>query len=355
MSEHASRPPTPRKGPTELPSVTEDFRLDGCNTFGLRATSRYAVAVDSEDALAAVLTDPVHGGLDRRVIGGGSNVILRERYDGLTVLMRVRGRRLIDERPDAWIVEAAAGEDWHDFVGWTVAAGYPGLENLALIPGTVGAAPVQNIGAYGVELADRFDSLRAYDRETGDFVRMDHAECRFAYRDSVFKHQPDRYVVTAVRVRLPRPWQPVTTYADLRARFAGGGADDPSPREIFDAVVAVRRSKLPDPAVLGNAGSFFQNPVVDAAAFDRLVAQWPDISGHRQADGRVKLSAAWLIDRCGFKGARSGPVGVFDRHALVLVNHGGAAFSDVMALADRIVAAVCDRFGIVLVREPLVL
>ncbi len=336
--------------------LQHDMRLDGCNTFGLPSTTRYAVTVDSEAALAAVLTDPALQDIPRRVIGGGSNVILRDDFDGLTVLMRMRGRTLLHETAEAWIVQAAAGEDWHDFVAWTVDSGYPGLENLALIPGTVGAAPVQNIGAYGVELADRFDHLRAYDRHEGRFVRLDWADCAFGYRDSVFKHEPDRYLVTSVALRLPRPWRPVTSYAELAARFPDGFPDGfPAARSIFEAVIEIRRSKLPDPDLLGNAGSFFQNPVVDAPVFEALAARFPGLPGHRQASGSVKLSAAWLIDHCGFKGLRAGPVGVFDRHALVLVNHGGATYADVMALADRIRAAVLARFDVELMREPLVL
>jgi UDP-N-acetylmuramate dehydrogenase len=335
-------------------SVENDYVLDACNTFGLPARSRFAARVESEAALAAIFRDPAYGAMPCRVLGGGSNVILRETFNGLTILVRLIGKRLLEERDDAWIVEAAAGEIWHDLVLWTIDQGLPGLENLALIPGTVGAAPVQNIGAYGVELADRFDHLWAYDRHDARFVRMDAADCQFAYRDSVFKHDPGRFVVTRVAFRLPRPWRPVVSYADLSTRF-GSGREEPTPRAIADAVVAVRRRKLPDVALLGNAGSFFHNPVIEAADFQRLSIAYPGIAGHVQPDNRVKLSAAWLIDQCGLKGARTGNVGVFDRHALVLVNHGGGSFADLMAMADRVEQAVRSRFGVTLTREPLVM
>jgi len=333
--------------------ILTDYPLDACNSFGFSARSRYAVEIRSEADLVSALADPRLRDLPRRLIGGGSNIVLSTDFDGVTLLMRSTGRRLFEAADNAWIVEAAAGEIWHDFVRWTLAEGYPGLENLALIPGTVGAAPVQNIGAYGIELQDRFDSLRAYDTETGEFVTFGRDDCAFAYRDSVFKHRPGRYVVTSVRFRLPRPWQPVLTYPDIAAIFAN--AADASPQAVFDEVVAVRGRKLPDPAVIGNAGSFFQNPIVAASKHEALKADYPKLGGYPQPDGQVKLSAAWLVEQSGFKGIRLGHVGVYDRHALILVNHGGGSAAEITALAGEIKTGVLEKFGVQLVEEPVFL
>ncbi len=333
--------------------ILTDHPLDACNSFGFRARSRYAVEIRSEADLESALADPRLKDLPRRLLGGGSNIVLASEFDGVTLLMRIAGRRLVRAEADHFIVEAAGGETWHDFVRWTLDEGYPGLENLALIPGTVGAAPVQNIGAYGIELADRFETLRAFDTETGAFVTFDREACAFAYRDSVFKHRPGRYVVTSVRFRLPRPWQPVLGYPDVAAAFRD--ASSASPRAVFDEIVAVRGRKLPDPAVIGNAGSFFQNPVVAAEQHARLKAAHPAMGGYPQADGRIKLSAAWLVEQSGFKGMRLGHVGVYDRHALILVNHGGGSAAEITTLAGRIKAGVMEKFGVQLVEEPVFL
>jgi UDP-N-acetylmuramate dehydrogenase len=333
--------------------ILTDYALDACNSFGIRARSRFAVELGSEAEIESALADPILRDLPRRLLGGGSNVVLAPDFDGVTLLMRIAGKRLVEATEDHWIVEAAGGEVWHDFVRWTLDQGYPGLENLALIPGTVGAAPVQNIGAYGIELADRLDTLRAFDIQTGTFVDFGRDACAFAYRDSVFKHHPGRYIVTRVRFRLPRPWQPVLGYPDLASAFRD--VADPAPHAVFDEVVAVRRRKLPDPAVIGNAGSFFQNPVVPAEQHEALKADHPTLGGYPQADGRIKLSAAWLVEQSGFKGHRLGHVGVYERHALILVNNGGGSAAEITALADRIKAGVLERFGVQLVEEPVFL
>jgi len=277
----------------------------------------------------------------------------------------IKGVRLIETRPDAWIVEAGAGENWHDLVATCVEQGWAGLENLALIPGTVGAAPVQNIGAYGVELADRFLSLTAWHVGRRRLVELTAAECQFAYRDSVFKHDaPGDWVIVSVRFALPRPWRAVLEYPDLQRYFGLSGDVSaeagsrafavPTAREIFDAVCHIRREKLPDPAVIGNAGSFFKNPLVDAAVRDALLAQHPGLVSYRQSDGRYKLAAGWLIDQCGWKGKRLGAAGVHDRQALVLVNKGGATAADIMTLAAAVQRDVAARYHVELEPEPIV-
>ena len=257
---------------------------------------------------------------------------------------------------DAWFVRAGAGENWHDFVSWTLERGWPGLENLALIPGTVGAAPVQNIGAYGLEMAERFHTLEAVDLETGETVVLDRAACQFGYRDSVFKREAaGRSLITAVTFQLPKHWRPITGYADVARELEAPGIIQPTAREVADAVIALRLRKLPDPAHIGNAGSFFKNPRIDAQAFQNLVARYPDLPHYPQPDGTVKLAAGWLIERCGWKGKTLGPVGVYERQALVLVNRGGARGEDVLRLARAIQASMRATFGVDLELEPVML
>jgi UDP-N-acetylmuramate dehydrogenase len=248
-------------------------------------------------------------------------------------------------------VEAGAGETWHDIVEWSLQQGWPGLENLALIPGTVGAAPVQNIGAYGVELKERFHSLDAVDLVTGRSVTLDAAACRFAYRDSVFKHSgfaglAGKSVITRVRMRLPKRWAPVLGYLDLERKVHDTGITQPGARQVFDWVCAIRRSKLPDPREIGNVGSFFKNPVVSAEQCRDIIARDPHIVHYPLADGTFKLAAGWLIDACGWKGKSIGRAAVYDKQALVLVNRGGASGAEVLMLARAIQESVYGRFGI---------
>lgn len=336
-------------------ALQADYSLRDHNTFGFDVRARLGGVIRSEAALAALRADGRIVGMPRLVLGAGSNVVLTRDFDGLALVIDLRGRRVVAQTDDAYIVEAAAGERWHDFVDWTLQQGMAGLENLALIPGTVGAAPVQNIGAYGLELAERFERLRALDMVDGRIVELDAPACAFGYRDSVFKHAArDRLIILSVTFRLPKRWRARASYADVASRLDASGIGEPTARQIFDAVTAIRREKLPDPAVLGNAGSFFKNPIVDAEQFAALRAKEPDIVCYTQRDGRVKLAAGWMIDRCGWKGRSIGAAAVHERQALVLVNRGGATGEQVLALARAIRADVSQRFGVLLDMEPLV-
>ncbi|WP_275760325.1 UDP-N-acetylmuramate dehydrogenase [Ralstonia pseudosolanacearum] len=335
------------------------YPLGRHNTFRFEAAARYAAHVRAPQDIAEALTDPRARGLPVLVLGGGSNIVLTRDFDGLVLLMEIPGvqvgRATLDGRA-VHTVTAGAGESWHGLVARTVADGLPGLENLALIPGTVGAAPIQNIGAYGVEIKDRFHSLRAYDRHAGEFVTLDAADCAFGYRDSLFKRAgADRYVIAEVTFALPVDWQPDTHYAELARELAARDIAAPTAQDIFDAVVAIRRRKLPDPAEIGNAGSFFKNPIVDAATRDALLARFPGLVGYAQPDGSYKLAAGWMIDQCGFKGRQSGAVGVYDKQALVLVHRGGGSAVQLMTLAREIQDTVHARFGVRIEPEPVVL
>ncbi|KON82369.2 UDP-N-acetylmuramate dehydrogenase [Azoarcus sp. PA01] len=337
-----------------LPALETHADLQALNTFGLPARADRLAIIEHPAQLAPLLARPDWTEAPRLVLGGGSNLVLSGDFHGLVLKVAIGGRRLVGDDDDAWYVEAGAGENWHDFVRWTLAQGWPGLENLSLIPGTVGAAPIQNIGAYGLELAERFASLAAVSLETGASFRLDAADCRFAYRDSIFKHElAGRALVTSVTFRLPKRWLPVTRYADVAEELVARGSVAPRPLDVSDAVIAIRRRKLPDPAALGNVGSFFKNPVVDAATLERLVAGDPGLPHYLQPDGGAKLAAGWLIDRCGWKGRALGPVGVYERQALVLVNRGGATGADVRRLAQAIRDDVSRRFGVELEPEPV--
>ena len=334
--------------------LLSDFSLLAHNTFGFDARARHAMHIDSVDAAVALATDPRIANMPQLVLGGGSNIVLTRDFDGVALIVGITGKRLIGEDDDAWLVEAGAGENWHGFVAWTLAHGMPGLENLALIPGTVGAAPIQNIGAYGLEMGERFERLSAVELASGERADFDRAACAFGYRDSFFKRAGrGRFMITSVVFRLPKAWTPRADYADVARALEA--AAKPDAKAIFDAVVAVRRAKLPDWTVLGNAGSFFKNPVVSATAFETLKQREPGVVSYSQADGQVKLAAGWLIDQCGWKGRGIGGAAVHDRQALVLVNRGGATGAQVLELAEAIKRDVLARFGVDLEMEPVCL
>lgn len=337
------------------------FSLKKFNTFGFDAIAEKACQIRSPEDLIASLKACQPQNLTWRILGGGSNVVLNESLPGLTLLMQIKGRQLVKETESEWIIEAGAGENWHEFVSWTLKQGWPGLENLALIPGTCGAAPIQNIGAYGSEVAGFIQSVKALDttilNQANPWVELNKNDCQFGYRDSIFKHEPNRYVVTQVNFVIPKNWVPNLSYAEL-AKFAVTQTNRPiTPERIFDQVCAIRQSKLPDPNIIGNAGSFFHNPIVDQAKHDALKANFPELVSYpassRDGEVQYKLAAGWLIDQCGFKGARLGNVGVFDKQALVLVNHGSGTSRELLELAQRIKEKIHAVYGVDLIQEPV--
>ena len=346
--------------------VEKNVPLQPCNTFGIVAKALQLVRITSEADVAAVLADPALRAAPKFVLGGGSNIVLTGDVKPLTLKVEIMGKRLHSETAKAWVVEAGAGESWHDLVTWTLAQGLPGLENMALIPGCVGASPVQNIGAYGVELQDRFESLDAIDLTTGEAFTLNAAQCAFGYRDSVFKHTAGaggmglagRALITRVRLALPKAWKPVLGYADIEKKMLQSSISLPDALQIYEWVCEIRRAKLPDWRVLGNAGSFFKNPTVTPEQCADIIQREPKIVHYRMDDGAVKLAAGWLIDACGWKGKSIGNAGVYERQALVLVNRGGSADpvtgGEVMTLAKSIQTSVYERFGIRLEHEPVV-
>ncbi|MDO4905230.1 MAG: UDP-N-acetylmuramate dehydrogenase [Lautropia sp.] len=377
-------------------NVQRQLNLQPLNTFGIAATARVVYTLDDTDQLdallAALATETQQTGRRPLILSGGSNMLFARDLDEPVLCVRTRGRQQVDRRGDTVLLDVAAGEIWHDTVRWSLTEGYSGLENLALIPGRVGAAPWQNIGAYGVEVGEQIDSVEALHLQSGERRRFTAADCAFGYRQSFFKSAAGRdWLILSVRLRLSCRFEPRLGYGELaqalQARTAAGATLDA--RLVADTVEAIRRRKLPDPAVLGNAGSFFHNPVVPGPLVEELRQRHPDLPAHRtelpatraptrghtaaagdeaighqplpadQArplDGTVyKLSAGWLIDRCGWKGHREGDAGVSANHALVLVNHGHATGRQMLALARRIQHSVLERFGVQLHPEPVIL
>jgi len=347
--------------------VEHQVPLQALNTFHIVARAQRLVRIRSEADVLAVLADPLLRQAPKFVLGGGSNLVITGDVEPLVLKSEIEGCRVVEQRSKVTVVEAGAGVDWHAFVAWTLAEGLPGLENLALIPGTVGASPVQNIGAYGVELQDRFEALDAIDLETGRVFTLDAAQCGFGYRDSVFKHYGSerhmglqgRAMILRVRFALPQAWKPVLGYADLEKKQTQTGIENPSAQQLFDWVCEIRRAKLPDPAQIGNAGSFFKNPTVSAEQCADIIARDPKVVHYRLHDGSFKLAAGWLIDACGWRGKSIGQAGVYEKQALVLVNRGqgagGATGGEVMTLAGAIQTSVYERFGLMLQTEPVVL
>lgn len=335
-------------------SIQYGFSLRNHNTFGIDAKAHAYVKVESPEILHAVYCAESLAGLTRLVLGGGSNLLLTGDFPGLVLHISMKGIEIAGEDANAVYVRAAAGENWHAFVQWTLMQGLGGLENLSLIPGSVGAAPIQNIGAYGAEIKDCFHELTAFDLVNGRTFTLDKAACEFGYRDSVFKKGlRDRAVILDVTFALPKQWRPNVQYADVAQELAVRGIVTPTARDISEAVIAIRTRKLPDPAVIGNAGSFFKNPIISAQSRDDLLRQYPQLVSYGQPDGSFKLAAGWLIDQSGWKGKSLGAAGVYEKQALVLVNHGGASGREIADLAAAIQADVMARFGVMLEPEPV--
>ncbi|MGA0588297.1 UDP-N-acetylmuramate dehydrogenase [Dyella sp. KRB-257] len=323
------------------------------NTLRVAAKAHLLAEIRDASKLPELLAFPAVKSGPVLVLGEGSNVLFAGDYPGTVLAMATQGVQ-VESEGDTARVAVAAGERWDDFVRWTLGQGLAGLENLILIPGTVGAAPIQNIGAYGTEVAEFIESVEAWDTGEQRVVTLDHADCKFGYRDSRFKREPGRYIVTAVRFVLPRNHELHLDYAGIREELERMGVARPAPFHVAEAVVHLRTRKLPDPAVIGNAGSFFKNPIVEAATGEALRRAHPELVAWPAINGRWKLSAAWLIEAAGLKGHREGDAGISHRHALVLVNHGHATGPELWALAQQVIARVRDMFGVTLEPEPVV-
>ncbi len=332
--------------------VHPQVSLKAFNSFGVDVRAQLFAEAHSDADVREALSYAMAHDVPLLVIGGGSNLLLTADIAALVLRMATRGIRVLSDDGSRVVIEAEAGEPWHPFVQHTLALGYSGLENLSLIPGTVGAARMQNIGAYGVEIKDVFAGLTALDRQTGELRDFTLEECNFAYRDSLFKQQPGRWLILRVRFQLDRVAHLHLEYGPVRQRLTEQGIEQPTPTDVSRAICSIRSEKLPDPAVLGNAGSFFKNPLVSAAIVAQIKAQHPDVVAYAQADGQMKLAAGWLIERAGWKGFREADAGVHKMQALVLVNYGAATGLQLLDLAQRIQKDIAERFNVDLEMEP---
>lgn len=333
-------------------TILENQALKPFNTFGISATARYFAEVHNQQDLATLFETEIAQQQPRFILGGGSNVLFTQDFDGLVIKNCLRGKTVLREEGHTVFVQAGAGEVWHQFVLWCIEQGFGGIENLSLIPGCVGAAPMQNIGAYGVELKDVFESLEAFFPATGEVRTFDAAACAFGYRESVFKRAlKNQCIITSVTLRLSKKPNVNTSYGAIEAELERQGISNPGIREVSNAVIAIRESKLPNPAEIGNAGSFFKNPVIATEQYDALKQRFPEMVGYPAGEGRTKVAAGWLIEHAGWKGKTLGNYGVHKRQALVLVNYGGAKGSEVYNLSEDILASVQANYGIALERE----
>lgn len=322
------------------------------NTFGIDTTAKMMVRVQRIDDLQTVLHDPKLQNENRLILGGGSNLLFTRPLDALVIKIDLTGKKIISEDDRYVLVEAGAGENWHTFVRWTIDQNLGGLENLSLIPGNVGASPMQNIGAYGVEIKDSFHSLKAVNLITGEIQEFNKADCEFGYRESVFKRSlKNQFAIVSVQYRLKKYPDFNTSYGAIEQELERMEISEISLDAISQAVMNIRQSKLPDPRVLGNAGSFFKNPTISESEFQHIICNHPDIPHYPAAGGMHKLAAGWMIEQCGWKGKRIGNCGMHERQALVLVNYGGASGEEIYDLSEQVLQSVKSRFGVELERE----
>lgn len=335
--------------------ILENTSLKGHNTFGIEAFARYFVQIESEEQLIELFSIEKFHSLPKLILGGGSNILFTKDYDGLVIFVNIKG---ISHEVKEHLVQvtAGAGEVWNDLVQYCVTRDFAGIENLSLIPGTAGAAPVQNIGAYGVELKDVFLSCTAFDTQTQSFAVFSREDCKFAYRDSLFKSiEKDRYIITSISLGLSTTPMINTSYGAIEQELKNRAIETPDIRDVSEVVSSIRVSKLPDPSTIGNSGSFFKNPIIDLDSFNQLQSKFEEIVHYPVGADKVKIAAGWLIEQCGWKGVKHGNTGTWKNQALVLVNHGGAEGAEVYDFSEKIIASVFTKFGVTLEREVNVL
>lgn len=331
--------------------IHENFSLKNYNTFGIDATAKYFVEINSLKELRSIIGNNDYP--RKIVIGGGSNMLLTDNIDALFIHINLKGKSIISESPDTAQVKIMAGENWHEMVMWSLENGFGGLENLSLIPGNTGTAPIQNIGAYGVELKDCFVSCEAIRIEDLQLITLNKEECKFGYRDSYFKNEgKDKYVITSVTFSLTKDNHIINScYGAIEEQLERDTIKNPTIKDISNAVIAIRQSKLPDPKVLGNSGSFFKNPMVSTEVFNEFISKHPEAPFYKISDLTYKIPAGWLIEKCGFKGKRFGDAGVHKNQALVLVNYDKATGKEILALASKIIEEVQNKFNITISPE----
>ena len=327
--------------------IQKDVQLKPFNTFGIEATAKYFIEVSSIEQLQEILQNPDYQSTERLILGGGSNMLLTKDFEGLVIKIAIKGFEVVNENEDNIWLKVGAGVVWHDLVLQCVNQNYAGMENLSLIPGTVGAAPMQNIGAYGIEIKEVFEELQALELATGEIKNFDKAMCNFGYRESIFKHEAKgKYIILNVTFKLNKRPTFHIEYGAIKDTLAEMNISEMSIKSMSDAVIHIRQSKLPNPAEIGNAGSFFKNPEIPNSQFETLKAQFPTIPSYPVSDTTTKVPAGWLIEQAGWKGQRFGNVGVHAKQALVLVNYGGGKGEEIKDLSQKIQASIKEKFGI---------
>lgn len=326
--------------------ILENFSLKKYNTFGIEAKAKEFIAVHSAEELKAVLAENLSK--KKFILSGGSNMLLTKDIDALVIHVDLKGKKVILEDEDFVWIESQAGENWHEFVLWTINQDFGGLENMSLIPGNVGTTPVQNIGAYGTEIKDTFISCDAIKIDTQEARTFSKEECNFGYRESIFKNEvKDQYIITSVVFKLTKRNHKInTSYGDILAELAKQSVTNPTLKDVSNAVIAIRQSKLPDPKELGNSGSFFKNPIILKTDFEKVQQKFPDIRFFEVSDTEVKVPAGWLIEQAGFKGKRFGDAGIHKNQALVLVNYGNATGAEILSVSKNIQKTIFETFGI---------
>lgn len=335
-----------------MPEIRQDVDLKPLNTFGISARARYYTELHSVAEFAELQQTEIYKNEPLLIIGGGSNLLFTKNFEGLVIRNCLKGTSIVEDNEHSVLLKVAAGEVWHEFVMWSIEQGYAGLENLSLIPGCVGASPMQNIGAYGVEIKEVFEKLEALSMRDGVLQSFDKSACEFGYRESVFKRKyKNQFIITAVYFRLKKNATVNTSYGAITTQLQEMGVTQPSIKDVSEAVMAIRRSKLPDPKITGNAGSFFKNPEVSAELYNMVHARFPDVVAYPLADGRFKLAAGWLIEQAGLKGFEIDGAAVHLKQALVLINKGGASGDAVLRLSEEVIKRVKEKYGVELERE----
>jgi UDP-N-acetylmuramate dehydrogenase len=335
-----------------MPAITKHKNLKPYNTFGIEAFCDYFVEINSIDEFQELLQHETYINNEKLIIGGGSNLLFTKDFRGIVIKNNLKGKEIVWENEEAAIVKIGAGENWHELVMWCIEKGLCGIENLSLIPGCVGASPMQNIGAYGVEIKELFYELEAYDLRDGTLHKFNKEDCNFGYRESVFKHEhKNKFLITSVSYRLKKKASLNVSYGAIGAELQAAGITEPTTRDVSDAVIRIRKSKLPDPAETGNAGSFFKNPEISAKKHSELKNEFPEIVAYALPNGNYKLAAGWLIEQCGLKGYEHNGAAVHVKQALVLINKNNCTGKDVYELSGYVMQKVFDKFGVTLERE----
>jgi UDP-N-acetylmuramate dehydrogenase len=329
-----------------MTTIQNNFSLKNFNTFGIEAKARKFIAVQTVSELISVLRQNCNE--KKFILGGGSNMLLTQDIDALVIHVDLKGKKILHEDHDSVMVECQAGENWHEFVLWTLSKNYGGLENMSLIPGNVGTTPVQNIGAYGTEIKDTMVSCTAIKIDTFETKTFSNADCHFGYRESIFKQEEkDQYIITSVVFQLTKINHKINTaYGDIQSELTTNGIENPTIQDVSNAVIAIRQSKLPDPKVLGNSGSFFKNPILPKTDFEKIHLKFPEMKYYEISENEVKVPAGWLIEQAGFKGKRFGDAGIHKNQALVLVNYGNATGQEILKVSQDIQKTIFEKFGI---------